>query len=98
MNEEEKTQQIEDLIFPRNKKVIIQTEASRMYEFSDKLIEIVEPVMLLVSDNGHLVVDYEGRGHYIPNGWKRVIFVPRKGKYEIPSLSKVEKEGEKENV
>jgi len=85
------SQQFEDIIFPRNKKIVIHNEASRMYEFSDKLIEIVEPVVFSVSDQGHLLVDFEGKGHYIPNGWKRVIFVPKKGKYEIPDL-KEEKE------
>lgn len=83
---EEASQQIEDLIFPLNKKIVIQTEASRMYEFSDKLIEIIEPVVVVVSVKGHLVIDFEGKGHYIPYGWKRIIFIPKKGKYELPDL------------
>ncbi len=88
--EEIDIQQIEDLIFPLNKKIVIQTEAARMYEFSDKLIEILEPVVMLASNKGHLVVDYEGKGHYIPYGWKRLIFVPKKGKFEIPDLKEKE--------
>ncbi len=84
--EETNDQQLEDRLFPLNKKIVLQDEGSRMYEFADKLIEIVEPVVLLVSEKGHMLVDYEGRGHYIPYGWKRIIFVPKKGKFEIPDL------------
>lgn len=88
--EEEKEVTVEDILFPINRKVLLQNkEKSRMYEFSDKLLEIMEPTLLVVTDLAHLVIDYEGKMHYIPYGWKRIIFVPFEGKkFEVPAQIK----------
>ena len=76
-------------LFPTNK-TLIQNEKARMYEYPDKLLEIHEPVVFQAFPDGHFLVDYEGRGHFVASGWVRIIFVPKKGKYEIPAIEEKE--------
>ena len=45
-------------------------EAVRYYRFPDEeIVQITAPVTLIVSDNGHRIVDAEGNSHYVPYGW-----------------------------
>lgn len=45
-------------------------EKVRYYRFpNNEIVQIDEPVSLIVSDNGHRLVDKEGRSHYVPYGW-----------------------------
>ena len=49
----------------------ISSEEYREYTFPNgEKVKIESPKKLNVSDSGgHRVVDGEGKGHYIPNGW-----------------------------
>ena len=45
-------------------------ERERHYVWSDGAeVVIEEPQSLIVSDNGHRVVDKNGVSHYVPYGW-----------------------------
>jgi hypothetical protein len=45
-------------------------EVARHYRFpGDEIVTIEHPVTLIVSDNGHRVVDATGDSHYVPYGW-----------------------------
>jgi len=48
----------------------ISNEQWRKYRFPDKnVVEIIKPIKLMISGNGHRIVDAGGLGHYIPVGW-----------------------------
>lgn len=58
----------------------ISTEAIRMYEFDEEIIEITRPQWLNVSESGgHRILDGDGIGHYIPWGWLHLFWVPKEG-------------------
>lgn len=45
-------------------------EVYREYIFPGKeKVRLIEPVTLIVSDNGHRVVTADGLSHYVPYGW-----------------------------
>ena len=64
-------QKTNNSLFPRAKEVDISTEIYRTYNFGGEKgkIKIVAPLTLVVSDNGHRIVDEKGLSHYIPYGW-----------------------------
>jgi len=48
----------------------ISHELCRAYRFSDgDYVTIQEPIGLIVSKNGHRIVDANEVCHYVPNGW-----------------------------
>ena len=51
-------------------------EDSRTYRFpGGEYVKIDLPQFLIVSDNGHRVLDGSGISHYIPYGWIELIWV-----------------------
>ena len=57
-------------LFPWKKEIDISKENFRIYEFpGGDIVRIECPEMLVVSDNGHRVVDAQKISHYIPYGW-----------------------------
>jgi len=52
------------------KQIDISKEMFRVYVFPNKEeVKIEKPLYLIVSDNGHRVVDQNYIAHYIPYGW-----------------------------
>lgn len=48
----------------------ISTETKRTYTWPDgSKVTIESPVQLVVSANGHRIVDAQNNGHYVPKGW-----------------------------
>jgi len=65
----------ENSLFPRGKEMDISAEVYRLYRFpKGETVMIKKPMVLIVSDNGHRVVDKEGYSHYIPYGWIHLKF------------------------
>lgn len=57
-------------LFPYYKEIDISPELYRVYVFpNDDQVRIDRPRTLVVSDNGHRVVDVDFIAHYIPYGW-----------------------------
>jgi hypothetical protein len=74
---EEEENEVDQILIPLNKKILVQgKEESRIYVFSDLLVEIMQPVLFLASGDYHKIVDYVGKTHYVPYGWKRLIITP----------------------
>ncbi len=91
----ETKEEVDDILIPQNKKILLQgKEESRIYEFADLLIEIIQPVLFLASKDYHKVVDFIGKVHYIPKGWRRLIITPM-GVKEVDAQLTEEKEGKK---
>ena len=61
----------ENSLLPYYKKIDLKNkEFYRVYIFPGKeKVTIQKPQSLIVSDNGHRVVDDQGVSHYIPYGW-----------------------------
>jgi hypothetical protein len=58
----------------------LQSEEWREYHFPDgNIVRITGPAALRVSPNGHRVVTNDGMGHYVPTGWHRISWRPKKG-------------------
>jgi hypothetical protein len=68
-------------LFPYYKKVdLSDKEIWREYRFSDEeKVRIRNPHYLIVSDNGHRIMDLNGVAHYIPYGWIELIWKPKEG-------------------
>lgn len=48
----------------------ISSETTRTYTWADgSKVTILNPLILIVTDNGHRVEDAQRIGHYIPKGW-----------------------------
>jgi len=59
----------------------ISDEQYRVYEFTDGVTKIEEPLLLNVSKSGgHRIFDASGRSNYIPAGWKKLYWVVKEGK------------------
>ena len=70
----------ENSLFPRGKEIDISSEVYRLYRFQKgETVMIKEPSILVVTDNGHRVVDQKGYSHYIPYGWIHLKFKVKKG-------------------
>ncbi len=70
----------ENSLFPRGKEMDISAEVYRLYRFpKGETVMIKKPMVLIVSDNGHRVVDKEGYSHYISYGWIHLKFKVEKG-------------------
>lgn len=70
----------ENSLLPRGKEIDISAEVYRLYRFpKGETVMIKKPTTLVVSDNGHRVVDKEGYSHYIPYGWIHLKFKVEKG-------------------
>lgn len=68
-------------LFPWAKEIDITTEEWREYVFPhNEIVKIVVPQILVVSDNGHRVIDGEGVSHYIPYGWIHLFWKSKEGK------------------
>ena len=68
-------------LFPRGKEIDISSEVYRLYRFpKGESVMIKKPMTLIVSDNGHRVVDQGGYSHYIPYGWIHLKFKVEKDK------------------
>lgn len=71
-------------LLERGKEIDISAEEERTYEYAGgELISILHPLILIVSDNGHRVVDEAGVGHYIAYGWRRIIFKARNSQFQF---------------
>lgn len=67
-------------LFPRGVEIDISSEVYRLYRFpKGESVMIKKPATLIVSDNGHRVVDQGGYSHYIPYGWVHLKFKVEKG-------------------
>jgi len=65
----------ENSLLPRGAEIDISSELYRLYRFpKGESVTIKKPMVLIVSDNGHRVVDKEGYSHYIPYGWIHLKF------------------------
>jgi len=70
----------ENSLLPRGVEIDISSEVYRLYRFpKGESVTIKKPMVLIVSDNGHRVVDKEGYSHYIPYGWIHLKFKVEKG-------------------
>jgi hypothetical protein len=57
-------------LFPWGKEIDISHELYRIYKWeSGAQVVIKKPRTLIVSDNGHRIVDEDFVAHYIPYGW-----------------------------
>jgi len=71
----------ENSLLPRGVEVDISSELYRLYRFpKGESVTIKKPMILIVSDNGHRVVDQGGYSHYIPYGWIHLKFKVEKDK------------------
>lgn len=71
-------------LIERGKEIDISAEQERTYEYAGgELILIYHPLILIVSDNGHRIVDESGVGHYIAYGWRRIIFKARDNRFQF---------------
>ena len=65
----------ENSLLPHGQEIDISSELYRLYRFpKGESVTIKKPMVLIVSDNGHRVVDKEGYSHYIPYGWIHLKF------------------------
>lgn len=72
---EHKMTETENSLLPRGVEIDISSEVYRLYRFpKGESVTIKKPVTLIVSDNGHRVVDQGGYSHYIPYGWIHLKF------------------------
>jgi len=72
---EHKMTETENSLFPRGVEIDISSEVYRLYRFpKGESVMIKKPAILIVSDNGHRVVDQGGYSHYIPYGWVHLKF------------------------
>jgi len=72
---EHKMTKTENSLIPRGVEIDISSEVYRLYRFpKGESVMIKKPAILIVSDNGHRVVDKEGYSHYIPYGWIHLKF------------------------
>lgn len=77
---EHKMTETENSLLPRGKEIDISAEVYRLYRFpKGESVMIKKPATLIISDNGHRVVDKEGYSHYIPYGWVHLKFKVEKG-------------------
>jgi len=77
---EHKMTETENSLFPRGQEIDISSKVYRLYRFpKGESVMIKKPAILIVSDNGHRVVDKEGYSHYIPYGWIHLKFKVEKG-------------------
>jgi len=76
----------QDIQVPKGSKFKdISGEAVRVYRFPDMGISITEPIALQISQSGgHYVIDSVGQTHYIPAGWRELVWAP---KPDIPHVS-----------
>jgi len=67
-------------LFPFYEKVdLSEDEVSRTYIFpGNEKVTINEPQFLIVSDNGHRLLDADGISHYIPYGWIHLFWLNKK--------------------
>jgi len=78
---EHKMTKTENSLIPRGVEIDISSEVYRLYRFpKGESVMIKKPAILIVSDNGHRVVDKEGYSHYIPYGWIHLKFKVEKDK------------------
>ena len=78
---EHKMIETENSLLPRGVEIDISSEVYRLYRFpKGESVTIKKPVTLIVSDNGHRVVDQGGYSHYIPYGWIHLKFKVEKDK------------------
>jgi len=77
---EHKMTKTENSLIPRGVEIDISSEVYRLYRFpKGETVMIKKPMILIVSDNGHRVIDKEGYSHYIPYGWIHLKFKVEKG-------------------
>lgn len=63
-----------------SKEIDISTELKRTYTWPcGASVEVSEPQVLIVGDNGHRLVDGSGNGHYVPYGWIHLCWENRPG-------------------
>ena len=78
---EHKMIETENSLLPRGVEIDISSEVYRLYRFpKGESVMIKKPAILIVSDNGHRVVDKEGYSHYVPYGWIHLKFKVEKDK------------------
>lgn len=67
-------------LLPRGKEIDISSEIYRLYRFPrGENVTIKNPKTLVVTDNGHRIVDGRGQSHYIPYGWLHLKFKVKDG-------------------
>jgi len=60
----------------------ISSEKFRRYEWRDGITDDLffdEPQYLSVSDSGHYILDKSGVSHFIPYGWKHLVWKAKDG-------------------
>lgn len=58
----------------------ISTEIRRTYKWADGFTVTIEsPEQLITSENGHRIADANGKGHYIPMGWRHLFWENKPG-------------------
>ena len=76
--------QTDKSLFPFYKEIPLkEREEWREYRFpGGELVRIEKPQYLIVSDNGHRLLDGDGRSHYVPYGWIHLCW-ENKGDHEF---------------
>jgi len=77
--------QTDKSLVPWDKKIDIRgKEEYRTYVFFEEgfkcEVTIEKPVFLIVTDNGHRIFDEERKSHYVPYGWKHIVWQNTEGR------------------
>ena len=58
-------------LIPWNRRInLSKVESKRVYRFpKGEFVEINEPQLLIITENGHRLLSKDGVSHYIPYGW-----------------------------
>ena len=60
------------------KRIDISMERTRVYGYQDRNLEIDNPLMLFITEEGgHRVQDTVGWVHYVPKGWQTLKWLPK---------------------
>ena len=60
------------------KRIDISMERTRVYGYQDRDLEIDNPLMLFITEEGgHRVQDTVGWVHYVPKGWQTLKWLPK---------------------
>jgi hypothetical protein len=60
------------------KRIDISMERTRVYGYQDRNLEIDNPLMLFITEEGgHRVQDTDGWVHYVPQGWQTLKWLPK---------------------
>ena len=60
------------------KRIDISMERTRVYGYQDRNLEIDNPLMLFITEEGgHRVQDTDGWVHYVPKKWQTLKWLPK---------------------